>query len=289
MPLGQNSYTRDFGRPISEEQDTCFPRFFTEAEQTMIDGVPSWREVEMVEIIMPGNNQTTKPVQYVSDIHKERWPKAYAAFKANEEMALNGTPLEQWPVLRRAQVLQLKSLEFRTVEDVARMSETAIQRVGMGGRELKKMAEVFVSNSQDNAIANKAIQDAAKFEQRCVEQDAQIRSLNEQLQTLGEQMRQIYAQQQAAQQNIASTPFAQHAAVPMPFPAAPAIVSPFAKFAALAPIESRVSERRDELSAFNHEHQNGPPETERPKPEALDLQVPARRRGRPPGSRTEAA
>lgn len=289
MPLGQNSYTRDFGRPISEEQDTCFPRFFTEAEQTMIEGVPSWREVEMVEIIMPGNNQTTKPVQYVSDIHKERWPKAYAAFKANEEMALNGTPLEQWPVLRRAQVLQLKSLEFRTVEDIARMGESAIQRIGMGGRELKKMAEVFVSNSQDNAIANKAIQDAAKFEQRCVEQDAQIRSLNEQLQTLGEQMRQIYAQQQAAQQNIASTPLAQAQPILMGGQHM-APVSPFAKFASHSGgIEERVAERRSELSAFNHEHQNGPPETEQPKPEALDLQVPARRRGRPPGSRTEAA
>lgn len=159
------------------------------------------------------------------------------------------------------------------------MGENAIQKIGMGARELKKMAEVYVDGSKKDAVANKAIQDAAKFEARCAEQDTQIRGLNEQLQILGDQVRQYMTNQQHAQQNIASTPAAIPAASSgalMGGAAAGAGLSPFAKFATLAPIQDRVEERRAELGEFNTALM-GVQAMELAPAGTVDLQIPARR------------
>lgn len=270
--LKQGSFSRDYNSGGNADQnDTCIPRFYMEAEQIMQDGIPVYRDVEMVEVIMPGN-ALTKPCQIVTDFQRNRWPKQYAAFKANEEMPVEGTPLEQWPILTRSMVLTLKSLEFRTVEDLSKMGEHAIQKIGMGGRELKKMAAAYIDDSQRMAITNKAIEDAAKFERRAAELETQVSRLNEQLAIYGEQMRMMQQQQQMTQQNIASTPnvvqFQAQAYQQQP-------ASPFAAFAKSG--QQKADDRREELSQFTAHDVRAP---SLPPAETVELQVPARKRGR---------
>jgi len=272
--MKQASYSRDFASEAgsAEDRDTCIPRFYTDAEKFEVDGVSHWRDVELVEIIMPGNS-LSKPVHPVTDIDRKRWPKSYAAFKEGQEMPVTGTPLEQWPMMTRSMVLKLKSLGFRTVEDVARMTEHAMPEVGMGARGLKIKAAAYVDDAAAQAITAKAIDEREHFQMRCGELEAANKELNEQLRQFGERLRYMEQNAQFQQQNISSTPSVTGA---QPLPAQSSIMSPFAAF---ADVETRQSERREELAHFNAGGGSVAPEQQEASEVALDL--PAKRRGRP--------
>ena len=148
QPVPNGSYTRtnSFGTP---SKDGVFPRFYIDTVlnpyATQQAGREVWEEIEMVEMLMPGN-MLTRPTAKVTDEHRNRWPEAYAAFKRGEEMSHDGRPLEEWPMLSKAQVKELKFLDFHTVEQVAEMTELAIQRIGMGARQLKTAAQAFLGS-----------------------------------------------------------------------------------------------------------------------------------------------
>lgn len=147
MAVPNGTYTRT---NLGQQDGSNHPRFFVDQVQDMVasenQGRPIFREEERVEIIMPGNPHT-RPVARVSNEHRERWPKEYEAFKAGMEMSPEGTPLEEWPILKRSQVMELKALGFKTVEHVSNMDDLAIQRIGMGGRRLKELAEGFLDDA----------------------------------------------------------------------------------------------------------------------------------------------
>lgn len=267
--MKQAAYTRTEG---AEDRDTCIPRFYTDAEEFDVDGVKHWKDVELVEIIMPGNS-LSKPVHPVTDIDRKRWPKAYAAFKEGQEMPITGTPLEQWPMMTRSMVLKLKSLGFRSVEDVSRMTEHAMPEVGMGARGLKMKAAAYVDAAASQAITSKALDDSEYFKMRCGELEGANKELMEQLRQFGERLRYMEQNTQFQEQNIASTPGMVSAPRVAPVPTAP---SPFAAF---ADIETRQEERRTQLGDFNAG--GGASTPEQPEASEVSLDLPARRRGRP--------
>lgn len=147
MAVANGTYTRT--NSFGKSEDGVFPRFYIDTVlnpfATQQAGREVWEEIEMVEMLMPGN-MLTRPTSKVSDEHRNRWPEAYAAFKRGEEMSVEGRPLEEWPMLSRAQVKELKYLDFYTVEQVADMTELAIQRIGMGARQLKTAAQAFIGS-----------------------------------------------------------------------------------------------------------------------------------------------
>lgn len=154
MAVANGTYTRT---NLGQQDGSNHPRFFVDQVQDMVatenQGRPIFREEERVEIIMPGNPHT-RPVARVSNEHRERWPKEYEAFKAGMEMSPEGTPLEEWPILKRSQVMELKALGFKTVEHVSNMDDLAIQRIGMGGRRLKELAEGFLDDAARIAMTS---------------------------------------------------------------------------------------------------------------------------------------
>ncbi len=175
-----------FTRTNSFEPGTArnYPRFFVESVQDQAASVkagrPIFHDEERVEIIMPGNPYT-RPVQRVTDAHREKWPKEYAAFKAGIELAADGTPLEEWPRLKRGQVLELKALGFATVEHVAAMDDHAIQRAGLGGRHLRELARAFLDDAANAAEVERLADDNAKKEAELDRLNRQIAALNDRL------------------------------------------------------------------------------------------------------------
>src|SRR4029077_1175917 len=111
---GQFTRTNSFA---PSTRDSVQPRFHIEPVVDEIasadQGRPIFRNEERVQFIMPGS--PNQPVFRVSDEHRQRWAEQYAAFKRGEEMAVDGTPLEQWPILTRGQVLELKAIGIYTV------------------------------------------------------------------------------------------------------------------------------------------------------------------------------
>jgi hypothetical protein len=186
--LSNGSYDRNYGAPAGG----AYPRFFVDQVQDMVaseqQGRPIYREEERVEIIMPGNAQT-RFVAKVNREYTERWPKEYAAFKDGIEISPDGTPLEEWPILKRSQVLELKALGFKTVEHVRDMDDHAIQRIGMGGRVLRDNAIAFLDDAARIAMTSQL---AAENERK----DERIAALERQVSELGALVEQKFGELQ---------------------------------------------------------------------------------------------
>jgi hypothetical protein len=186
--LKNGSFTRTYGAPSTSE----WPRFFMDSIQDIVaterNGRPIFTDVERVEINFPGNPHT-KPVFAITDEHRQKWPDEYAAFRAGQEVAVSGTPLEQWSVLKRSQVLELKALGFQTIEHLAGMNDHAMQRIPMFGRRLKELAEAYLDDAKAMAAVTAA---QAEADQK----DTVIAALQLQVENMQSQMQQMFSQMQ---------------------------------------------------------------------------------------------
>lgn len=180
-------------RIATSPQSGVYPQFILDQVQDNVaserEGRPIFREVERVEIVIPGGASLTKHVANVTDEHRQRWPKEYEAFKQGHEVSPDGTPLEEWPILKRSQVLELKALGFKTVEHVRDMSDQSIQRIGMGGRMLKERALIFLDDAERIAATTRL---SAENDRK----DAEIAALRAQVTQMGQLMEQKFAELQ---------------------------------------------------------------------------------------------
>lgn len=167
------------------ERDHTLPRFYLrpveQAHKTATEGRPIFEDVEFVEIIIPGNRGAVHDTMVRAE-HRERWPREYAAFKAGQALPVEGTPLEEWPAVTRSQVEELRHFNIRTVEQLAALSDDALNRVvPMGGFSLREKAQRFLEHAASlapmEALAAKHEADAAKL----AAMEEQIRQLTEQL------------------------------------------------------------------------------------------------------------
>ena len=93
-------------------------------------------------------------------------------------MSVAGTPLEQWPILKRAQVLELKGIGFMTVENVAEMTDLAAQRIGMGGQRLRELAKAYLDDAAAGALLAQATADNERKEAELAELRGKVESLS---------------------------------------------------------------------------------------------------------------
>ena len=122
--------------------------------RSLEEGRPIFKEVEWVEIRIAGDTKTVVSKK-VTDEHRQRWPEHYARFKAGIADPIIGTPLSQWPSLSTARVAELKALNIHTVEDLAGLSDSGIQNIGLGGRDLVAKAKAFMDAAKGNASVEK--------------------------------------------------------------------------------------------------------------------------------------
>ena len=185
MSWSQNTYSRNYSSP-QVGRDSSLPRFHLEPVKDEVASAAAGRSIfiqqERVQIIQPGN--PNQPVFLVTDEHREKWPEQYAAFKRGQEQTGDGTPLEQWPVLSRAQVLEMKAIGLHTVEQCAGLSDLAIQKIGMGGQKIRDLAMSYLDDAEQQALTTAALDRAEKAEGRVAgleKQVAELRTLLDQV------------------------------------------------------------------------------------------------------------
>lgn len=149
----QGQYTRTY----ETSAGGTYPRFFIESVQDMLAseaaGRPIFKDEERVQILMPAN-RLLSPVHRVTDEHRNRWPNEYRAFREGIEIAPDGTPLEQWNILSKAQVYEFKGIHIRTIEDVAGMADSAMQQIPFGSR-FREAARAYLDDSEASALQTK--------------------------------------------------------------------------------------------------------------------------------------
>lgn len=81
-------------------------------------------------------------------------------FKANEAAHdFGGTPLKMWPRIDRGLQATLNSFNVFTVEALAELSDTNLQNLGMGSRELREQAKAWLEQAKGNSDTSKLVAD----------------------------------------------------------------------------------------------------------------------------------
>lgn len=101
-------------------------------------GRPKVKEVPSVRVKFPGCDETVVPVE---EKHKHDYPEQYAAFMKNLEQPTEGTALENWPMMTRPIVQEMKHFGFRTIEQLASGTDEARRKLGPLGVWIKKAKE----------------------------------------------------------------------------------------------------------------------------------------------------
>lgn len=125
----------------ARDRDTAIPRFYVEPRRMAdVEGQPRYEETEYVEILVPGDRKTSW-VGLVNAEIKNRFPRAYEAFKQGREAPVDGTPLSDCAWIERSRVEELAFARVKTVEALAGLSDDQLKTsVQMGGYQLREKA-----------------------------------------------------------------------------------------------------------------------------------------------------
>ena len=93
------------------------------------------------------------------EVKAERWPQAwldqlragYDAWTRGQTPPESGTPLSTWPALSPAQVKNWAQIGIRTIEELAEANEEALSAYGMGSRDMKSRAGLFLENAKSDS------------------------------------------------------------------------------------------------------------------------------------------
>ena len=123
-------------------------KIFSEAEKRHL-------EFDFIRIAIPGDKHTVIDT-IVTPEYAQRFEAEYGAFKRQQETGIpEGMALEDWGHLNQYQIAEMKVLNILTVQQLAGLSDGQVQRIGMGGLQLRDAArkEVGSVNNDDKIAA----------------------------------------------------------------------------------------------------------------------------------------
>jgi hypothetical protein len=146
-----------------------YVEFYTQAiqdeEETTKQGRPIFNDVDFIKIIPVGDKNTIvcRPVKHTADANTPpdtiRWANQWAAFKAQKEQPVSGTPVTEWAPLTKSQAMMLKGVHIHTVEALAEVSDANLNNIGMGARELRDKAKAFLAQAAGGAGVSKLVEE----------------------------------------------------------------------------------------------------------------------------------
>jgi hypothetical protein len=122
--------------------------------QSSMAGHPVYINAHFVSIEFPGD-KTKKIVRPAEESDKQRWPRAYEAYLNKTETAVDGWRLEDWPVLTRADVENLKQYRIYTVEQLASISDANVTGLGLGVATFKAKAQAALQQAMDGSAVTR--------------------------------------------------------------------------------------------------------------------------------------
>ena len=79
----------------------------------------------------------------------EHFERQYKAWKAGQELPVNGTPIKGWGVISPAMQKNIINVNILTVEDLAAANDEGLKRIGMGAQDLKNKANAWLAQLND--------------------------------------------------------------------------------------------------------------------------------------------
>lgn len=180
MALQELEYDYKEFQQANAGDDRLFVVFFNHytlnQQRSDEEGRPIYDDEVYVRLITPGdrNNIVERPIR---PDDKRRFPRQWAAFKQGEEEVGEGTRLEQWPQLSRAQVEELRYFGFRTVEHLAQARDDVVQRMS-GLTALREKAKLFLDYTKGVAPLSKLESENAALKEQLAAMQNQLNELS---------------------------------------------------------------------------------------------------------------
>lgn len=137
------------------------PIFFMEPVKNPAKSLEAGRaiydEIECIRLKVAGDS-FNEHVAPVDDTYRERFAEAYAKWKQNPEAEhVVGTPLAHWPVMTRALVMEMRALNIFSVEGLAAVADTNLQK-HHGLREWRDKAVAWLESAKGGAFAAELVE-----------------------------------------------------------------------------------------------------------------------------------
>lgn len=142
------------GNPLHERD--VFVEFYSETVEMKAEsekmGRPIFAELPFIRIQVPGDRNNIVETK-ATEHHKNKYPRAWQRFQAMtaNDGKIEGTPLDQWPQITKAQVREAQYFNVQTVESLAGISDASCQKMGMGWMELRRKAIAFLDAAAGTA------------------------------------------------------------------------------------------------------------------------------------------
>lgn len=79
----------------------------------------------------------------------------YMKWKQSNEITTDGMPLEAWPAITKGQIKACRNIGLRSVEDLAKSTDSVREKLGMGSLDLINKAKKFLETREQSATANR--------------------------------------------------------------------------------------------------------------------------------------
>lgn len=158
------------GRYVARDVDMVTLRQIGSTDSVMFK-VEDWLKQNKIDVAQGRLPQT----------HMEAYAESYRRWKLGQEIPVEGTPIKTWPAITPAQVETLLRIGVRTVEDLSRLSDEGLSKVGMGAIDLKNKAKAWIAAGNDKG---KLAQDMTILQRENANMKSTIDRLTEQIEEL---------------------------------------------------------------------------------------------------------
>lgn len=168
--MSTDGFTRDFSmadleilepegqfptRRVADARGTI-PQFFTLAvrddARSEALGAAKYRELEMVRLFIPGDKNNIVEKRVTPTI-RVQYAREYEAWKKRQELTPDGTLIDNWAFIGKAQVRELKALHIYTVETLAELGDDKLGAIGIGAKQLRRHAQEYLKSAQTGAMS----------------------------------------------------------------------------------------------------------------------------------------
>ena len=162
------------------QEDKMFVEFYTDpvhmVAESEVQGRPIYKEFEHIKIVIPGD-QSNIIERRATDEDKKKYPNAWLRFQNSVKSGFDGTPLEQWPQINRAQVKECKHVDIHTVEHMSALSDALCAKMGPGFTDLRAKAKAYLMAANETAAVTAQAAENERMKARIEDLEAQIREI----------------------------------------------------------------------------------------------------------------